>query len=175
MYRFLLFTLFMLKSICYCQIPDSTEVNGEKIVTKLLNEITISPLQLSHIERLSYFRLQKKVKKVYKKYKKSSKIYQNGPKVLYTPSPSGMGYGGAIRKYYIPPSQYTQGSDAIIFCPQLFFFEVLVYKRLRCADRKVLYTCNAIRSEVGFGGKWVAYKCYFFQGTKKMASSLTIF
>ena len=65
MNRLLLFTLFMLKGICYCQIPDSTEVNGEKIPTKLLNEITISPLQLSHIERLSYFRLQKKFNKVY--------------------------------------------------------------------------------------------------------------
>ena len=65
MNRLLLFTLFMLKDICYCQIPDSTEVNGEKIPTKLLNEITISPLQLSNIERLSYFRLQKKVNKVY--------------------------------------------------------------------------------------------------------------
>ena len=60
MNRLLLSTLFMLKGICYCQIPDSTEVNGEKIPTKLLNEITISPLQLSNIERLSYFRLQKK-------------------------------------------------------------------------------------------------------------------
>ena len=65
MNRLLLFTLFMLKGICYCQIPDSTEVNGEKIPTKLLNEITISPLQLSNIERLSYFQLQKKVNKVY--------------------------------------------------------------------------------------------------------------
>jgi hypothetical protein len=65
MNRLLLFTLFMLKGICYCQIPDSTEVNGEKIPTKLLNEITISPLQLGHIERLSYFRLQKKINKVY--------------------------------------------------------------------------------------------------------------
>ena len=65
MNRLLLFTLFMLKGICYCQIPDSTEVNGEKISTTLLNEITISPLQLSRQERLSYFRLQKKVNKVY--------------------------------------------------------------------------------------------------------------
>ena len=65
MNRIFLFTLFMLKGICYCQIPDSTEVNGVKIPTKLLNEITISPLQLSHIELLSYFQLQKKVNKVY--------------------------------------------------------------------------------------------------------------
>ena len=70
MNRLLLFALFMLKGICYCQIPDSTEVNGEKISTTLLNEITISPLQLSHIERLSYFRLQKKVNKVYPTLKK---------------------------------------------------------------------------------------------------------
>ena len=63
----------MLKGICYCQIPDSTEVNGEKIPTKLLNEITISPLQLSNIERLSYFRLQKKVNKVYP-YAQKAKI-----------------------------------------------------------------------------------------------------
>ena len=73
MNRLLLFTLFMLKGICYCQIPDSTEVNGEKIPTKLLNEITISPLQLSHIERLSYFRLQKKVNKVFP-YAQKAKI-----------------------------------------------------------------------------------------------------
>lgn len=65
MNRLLFFTLFILKGICYCQIPDSTELNGEKIPTKLLNEITISPLKLSHIERLSYFQLQKKVYKVY--------------------------------------------------------------------------------------------------------------
>ena len=65
MNRTLLFILFLLKGICYCQIPDSIEVNGEKIPTKLLNEITISPLKLSHIERLSYFRLKKKVNKVY--------------------------------------------------------------------------------------------------------------
>ena len=71
MNRIFLFTLFMLKGICYCQIPDSTEVNGEKIPTKLLNETTISPLQLSHIEHLSYFRLQKKVSKVYPYAKKA--------------------------------------------------------------------------------------------------------
>ena len=73
MNRLLLFTLFMLKVICYCQIPDSTEVNGEKIPTKLLNEITISPLQLSHQERISYLRLQKKVNKVYP-YAQKAKI-----------------------------------------------------------------------------------------------------
>ena len=60
MNRLLIFTIFMLKGTCYCQIPDSTVVNGEKIATKLLNEVTISPLQLDYIERLSYFRLQKK-------------------------------------------------------------------------------------------------------------------
>ena len=73
MNRIFLFTLFMIKGICYCQIPDSTVVNGEKIPTKLLNEITISPLQLSHVERLSYFRLQKKVNKVYP-YAQKAKI-----------------------------------------------------------------------------------------------------
>ena len=72
MNRLLLFLFFMLKGICYCQVPDSTEVNGEKIPTKLLNEITISPLQLNHIERLSYFRLQKKVNKVYPYAQKAS-------------------------------------------------------------------------------------------------------
>ena len=65
MNRLFLLTLFMLKGIGYCQIPDSTEVNGEKIPTKLLNEIIITPLQLSHIEQLSYIRLQRKVNKVY--------------------------------------------------------------------------------------------------------------
>jgi len=48
-------------------------VNGKKIPTKLLNEITITPLQLSHIERLSYLRLQKKVNKVYP-YAQKTKI-----------------------------------------------------------------------------------------------------
>jgi len=73
MNRIFLFALLMLKGICYCQIPDSIKINGEKIPTKLLNEITISPLQLSHIERLSYFRLQKKVNKVYP-YAQKAKI-----------------------------------------------------------------------------------------------------
>ncbi|GIR13447.1 MAG: hypothetical protein CM15mP23_20220 [Cryomorphaceae bacterium] len=44
-----------------------------KNTTKLLNEITISPLQLSHQERISYFRLQKKVNKVYP-YAQKAKI-----------------------------------------------------------------------------------------------------
>ena len=73
MNRLILFMIFMLKGILYGQIPDSTEVNGEKIPTKLLNEITISPLQLSHQERISYFRLQKKVNKVYP-YAQKAKI-----------------------------------------------------------------------------------------------------
>ena len=73
MNRLILFMIFMLKGILYGQIPDSTEVNGEKIPTKLLNEITISPLQLSHQEWISYFRLQKKVNKVYP-YAQKAKI-----------------------------------------------------------------------------------------------------
>lgn len=73
MNRLILFMIFMLKGILFGQIPDSTEVNGEKIPTKLLNEITISPLQLSHQERISYFRLQKKVNKVYP-YAQKAKI-----------------------------------------------------------------------------------------------------
>ena len=73
MNRLILFMIFMLKGILYGQIPDSTEVNGEKIPTKLLNEITISPLQLSHQERISYLRLQKKVNKVYP-YAQKAKI-----------------------------------------------------------------------------------------------------
>ena len=73
MNRIFLFTFFILKGICYSQIPDSTEVNGVKLPTKILNEITISPLKLSHIERLSYFRLQKKVNKVYP-YAQKAKI-----------------------------------------------------------------------------------------------------
>ena len=73
MNKIFLFTLFILKDICYCQIPDSTEVNGKKIPTKLLNEITISPIQLSGVEHLSYFRLQKKVNKLYP-YAQKAKI-----------------------------------------------------------------------------------------------------
>ena len=69
----LLITFFICLQICYGQIPDSTEVNGKKIPTKLLNEITISTLQLNQSDRLSYFRLQKKVNKVYP-YAQKAKI-----------------------------------------------------------------------------------------------------
>ena len=60
----LLITFFICVQICCGQIPDSTEVNGKKIPTKLLNEITIRTLQLNQSDRLSYFRLQKKVNKL---------------------------------------------------------------------------------------------------------------
>lgn len=69
----LFITFFICLQICQGQIPDSTEVNGKKIPTKLLNEITIHRLQLNQRDRLSYFRLQKKVNKVYP-YAQKAKI-----------------------------------------------------------------------------------------------------
>ena len=60
----------------YAQIPDSTEVHGNKIATELLNEITLTPLNLNDKERLQYYRLQKKVHKVYPYAQKAKKQLQ---------------------------------------------------------------------------------------------------
>ena len=61
---------------CFAQIPSTTSVNGEIIPSKLLHEIILTPLQLSTKERLEFYRLKKKVLKVYP-YAKSAKIQFN--------------------------------------------------------------------------------------------------
>ena len=73
MIRLLLITLFTWSNFCYGQIPDSTEVNGKNIATELLNEITLTPLNLNNKERLKYYRLRKKVHKVYPYAQKAKK------------------------------------------------------------------------------------------------------
>ena len=50
---------------CWAQIPDSIIVNGEKIVTEVLNEVTLTPLNLSDKDRIQYYHLRRKVHKVY--------------------------------------------------------------------------------------------------------------
>lgn len=52
-------------SICVGQIPDSTLVEGEKIAIELLQEITVTPLNLSPEERTRYYHLRRKVRKVH--------------------------------------------------------------------------------------------------------------
>ena len=76
MIRLLLITLLTWSNFCYGQIPDSTEVNGENIATELLNEITLTPLNLNNKERLKYYRLRKKVHKVYPYAQKAKKQLQ---------------------------------------------------------------------------------------------------
>ena len=50
---------------CKAQIVDSIIVDGETIVVQLLNEITLSPLHLNPSEKLHFYRLRRKVHKVY--------------------------------------------------------------------------------------------------------------
>ena len=50
---------------CKAQITDSIIVDGESIAVRLLNEITLSPLHLSSSEKIEFYRLRRKVIKVY--------------------------------------------------------------------------------------------------------------
>jgi hypothetical protein len=47
------------------QIADSVIVNGEAISVQLLNEITLVPLHLNSSEKIKFYRLRRKVHKVY--------------------------------------------------------------------------------------------------------------
>lgn len=59
--------LIALLSTCFSfgQIPDSTTVDGKKISVKLLNEIVLTPLNLTQQEQIQFYRLRRKVHKVY--------------------------------------------------------------------------------------------------------------
>ena len=50
---------------CKAQITDSIIVDGETIAVRLLNEITLSPLHLNSSEKIEFYRLRRKVIKVY--------------------------------------------------------------------------------------------------------------
>jgi len=50
---------------CKAQIVDSVVVDGETISVLLLNEITLSPLHLNTTEKVQFYRLRRKVHKVY--------------------------------------------------------------------------------------------------------------
>lgn len=60
-----MFYLAFITAYSYAQIPDSTMVGRIKIPSKLINEVTLSPLKLSSKEKLDYLRLKQKVIKVY--------------------------------------------------------------------------------------------------------------
>ncbi len=50
---------------CIAQIEDSVLVDGELIAVELLDEITLGPITLNSIEKIEFYRLRKKVHKVY--------------------------------------------------------------------------------------------------------------
>lgn len=50
---------------CMAQIEDSVLVDGELIAVELLDEITLGPMTLNSIEKIEFYRLRKKVHKVY--------------------------------------------------------------------------------------------------------------
>lgn len=50
---------------CMAQIEDSVLVDGELIAVELLDEITLGPITLNSIEKIEFYRLRKKVHKVY--------------------------------------------------------------------------------------------------------------
>ena len=50
---------------CMAQIEDSVLVDGELIAVELLDEITLGPITLNSIEKIQFYRLRKKVHKVY--------------------------------------------------------------------------------------------------------------
>ena len=76
MHRIILFLFFIIGICCFAQIPDRISIDGETIYTELLNEIIITPLDLSPEDSLKFYRLKKKVLKVYQ-YAKSAKIQFN--------------------------------------------------------------------------------------------------
>lgn len=63
--RIILLILLLSSSKCFAQIPDSTIVEGDKIPVELLNEIIVTPLNLNQHEQIQYYRLRRKVYKVY--------------------------------------------------------------------------------------------------------------
>lgn len=50
---------------CMAQIEDSVLVDGELIAVELLDEITLGPITLNSIEKIEFYRIRKKVHKVY--------------------------------------------------------------------------------------------------------------
>jgi len=65
MNRFLFTIGLFINTCCWAQIPDSTIVNGKRIITEVLNEVTLTPLNLSDKDRIQYYHLRRKVHKVY--------------------------------------------------------------------------------------------------------------
>lgn len=76
MNKTLFLILFVWNYFSCAQIPDSTKVDGKKIATELLNEITLTPLNLNGKERIEYYRLRRKVHKVYPYAQKAKKQLQ---------------------------------------------------------------------------------------------------
>ena len=65
MNRFLFTISLFINACCWSQIPDSTIVNGEKIISPIINEVILSPLNLDSKERIKYYHLRRKVHKVH--------------------------------------------------------------------------------------------------------------
>ncbi len=72
MNHFITYFFYISGICCIAQIPDTTYINRERIPSQLLNEIILTPIQLTPEDRLAFYRLKKKVLKVYP-YAKSAK------------------------------------------------------------------------------------------------------
>lgn len=71
--KYILISLFLATRLGFGQVPDSTYVDGKKIVSELLHEVTVKPLILNKKERHKYHKLKKKVLKVYP-YAQSARV-----------------------------------------------------------------------------------------------------
>ena len=65
MFKQFLILLLVFTSKGYAQITDSITVEGKTIAVELLNEIIVKPLNLSSSEKIAFYRLRRKVYKVY--------------------------------------------------------------------------------------------------------------
>ena len=65
MFKQFLILLLTFTSKVYTQVPDSINVEGKTIAVELLNEIIVKPLNLSSKEKIVFYRLRRKVYKVY--------------------------------------------------------------------------------------------------------------
>lgn len=65
MIRAIICMLFFFVFEINAQIKDSIEVDGTKIPVELLEEITLKPLLLNSAEKIKFYRLKRKVTKVY--------------------------------------------------------------------------------------------------------------
>ena len=65
MYKFLFTITIVINVCCLAQIPDSIIVKGQKIENQILNEITLTLLNLSPEDYSKYYNLLRKTHKVY--------------------------------------------------------------------------------------------------------------